>query len=64
MYSLWKIMCFFYLKPHKRIALHQIPKMMFFSASSYDPFNPFIFGGDKHPLTCLAGLYPEIIMHF
>ncbi len=36
MYSMWKIMCFFYLKPHKHIALHQI---MLFLATSYDPFN-------------------------
>ncbi len=36
MYSMWKIICFFNLKPHKHIALHQI---MFFLAMSYDPFN-------------------------
>ncbi len=31
-------MCFFYFKPHKHIALHQIHKIMFFLATSYDPF--------------------------
>ncbi len=30
---------FFNLKPHKHIALHQIHKIMFFLATSYDPFN-------------------------
>ncbi len=30
---------FFNLKPHKHIALHQIHKIMLFSATSYDPFN-------------------------
>ncbi len=39
MYSMWKIMCFLNLKPHKHIALHQIHKIMFFLATSYDPFN-------------------------
>ncbi len=39
MYSMWKIMCFFNLKPHKSITLHQIHKIMFFLATSYDPFN-------------------------
>ncbi len=29
---------FFNLKPHKHIALHQIHKIMFFLATSYDPF--------------------------
>ncbi len=29
---------FFYLKPRKHIALHQIHKIMLFLASSYDPF--------------------------
>ncbi len=38
MYSMWKIMCFFNLKPHKHIALHQIHQIMFFLATSYDPF--------------------------
>ncbi len=37
-YSMWKIMCFLNLKPHKHIALHQIHKIMFFLATSYDPF--------------------------
>ncbi len=32
MYSMWKIMFFFYVKPYKHIAL------MFFLATSYDPF--------------------------
>ncbi len=39
MYSMWKVMCFLNLKPHKRIALHQIHKIMLFLATSYDPFN-------------------------
>ncbi len=39
MYSMWKIMCFLNLKPCKHIALHQIHKIMFFLATSYDPFN-------------------------
>ncbi len=39
MYSMWKIMCFLNFKPHKHIALHQIHKIMFFLAMSYDPFN-------------------------
>ncbi len=42
MYSMWKIMFyvfFFYFKPHKHIALHQIHKIMFFLATTYDPFN-------------------------
>ncbi len=40
MYSMWKIMFFFFnFKPHKHIALHQIHKIMFFLATSYDPFN-------------------------
>ncbi len=39
MYSMWKIMCFLNLKPHKHIALHQIHKIMVFLATSYDPFN-------------------------
>ncbi len=43
MYSMWKIMCFFNLKPHKHIALHQIQKIMFFLATSYDHFNYFTF---------------------
>uniref|UniRef100_A0A673I8W1 A disintegrin and metalloproteinase with thrombospondin motifs 12-like n=1 Tax=Sinocyclocheilus rhinocerous TaxID=307959 RepID=A0A673I8W1_9TELE len=30
MYSMWKIVCFFNLKPHKHISLHQIHKRMFF----------------------------------
>ncbi len=30
-------MCFFNLKPHKHIALHQIHKIMLFLARSYDP---------------------------
>jgi len=38
MYSIWKIMCFLNFKPHKHIALHQIHKIMFFLAASYDPF--------------------------
>ncbi len=43
MYSMWKIMCFLNLKPHKHIALHQIHKIMLFLATSYDPFN--MYGG-------------------
>ncbi len=35
MYSMWKIMYFVNLKPHKYIALHQIHKIMFFLATSY-----------------------------
>ncbi len=35
MYSMWKIMYFGNLKPHKYIALHQIHKIMFFLATSY-----------------------------
>uniref|UniRef100_A0A671PV63 [histone H3]-trimethyl-L-lysine(4) demethylase n=1 Tax=Sinocyclocheilus anshuiensis TaxID=1608454 RepID=A0A671PV63_9TELE len=35
---MWK-MCFFNFKPHKHISLHQIHKIMFFLAASYDPFN-------------------------
>ncbi len=31
-------MCFFYFKPHKHIALHQIHKILLFLATSYDPF--------------------------
>ncbi len=38
MYSIWKIMCFFNLKPHNHIALHQVHKIMLFLATSYDPF--------------------------
>ncbi len=38
MYSMWKIMCFFNLKTHKHIALHQIHKIMLFLATSYNPF--------------------------
>ncbi len=43
MYSMWKIMCLLNLKPHKHIALHQIHKIMFFLATSYDPFKSAIF---------------------
>ncbi len=39
MYSMWKIMYFVNLKPHKYIALHQIYKIMLFLATSYDPFD-------------------------
>ncbi len=39
MYSMWKIMCFLNLEPRKYIALHQIHKIMFFLATSYDPYN-------------------------
>ncbi len=42
MYSMWKIMCFLNLKPHKNIELHQIHKIMFFLATSYDPFNDLV----------------------
>uniref|UniRef100_A0A8C1UMT5 Terminal uridylyl transferase 4 n=1 Tax=Cyprinus carpio TaxID=7962 RepID=A0A8C1UMT5_CYPCA len=38
MYSIWKIMCFLNLKQHKHISLHQIHKIIFFLAASYDPF--------------------------
>ncbi len=41
MYSMWKIMCLFNLKTHKHIALHQIQKIMFFLATSYDPFKQY-----------------------
>ncbi len=33
------IYIFFYFKPYKHIALHQIHKIMFFLATSYDLFN-------------------------
>ncbi len=33
---MWKIMCFFYLKPHKHIALYQIHKIMLFLAMSFN----------------------------
>ncbi len=33
------MMCFLNLEPRKHIALHQIHKIMFFLATSYDPFN-------------------------
>ncbi len=36
---MWKIMCFLNLEPNKHITLHQIHKVMFFLAASYDPFN-------------------------
>ncbi len=36
---------FFFLKPHKHIALHQIHKIMFFLATSYDPLS--VFFGDS-----------------
>ncbi len=39
MYSMWKIMCFLNLEPHKHISLHQIHKIMLFSETSYDPFD-------------------------
>ncbi len=39
MYSMWKIMYFVNLKPHKYIALHQIHQIMLFLATSYDPFD-------------------------
>ncbi len=38
MYSMWKIMCFLNLKLYIHIALHQIHKIKFFLAASYDPF--------------------------
>ncbi len=38
-YGMWKIMCFFNLKPRKHIALHQIHQIMLFLAPSYDSFN-------------------------
>ncbi len=39
MYSMWKIMCFFNLKPHKHIALHQIHQIMLFFSNVIYPFN-------------------------
>ncbi len=51
MYSMWKIMCFLNLKPHKRIALHQIHKIMLFLATSYH-------------MTPLKGIVqPKMIIH-
>ncbi len=41
-------MCFLNLEPRKHIALHQIHKIMFFLATSYDPFKTLIFA--KHIL--------------
>ncbi len=38
MYSMWIIMCFLNIKLHKHIALHQMHKIMFFLATSCDPF--------------------------
>ncbi len=38
---MWKIMCF-NLEPRKHIALHQIHKLMFFLATSYDPFKDHV----------------------
>ncbi len=38
-YTVWNFFFFFYLKPHKHMALHQIHKIMLFLATSYDPFN-------------------------
>ncbi len=38
---MWKIMCF-NLEPRKHIALHQIHKLMFFFATSYDPFKDHV----------------------
>ncbi len=38
MYSMWKIMFFFFTLNRINIALHQIHKIMFFLATSYDPF--------------------------
>ncbi len=43
MYDMWKIMCFFNLKLRKHIALHQIHKIMFFLAMSYNPFNSLAY---------------------
>ncbi len=42
MHNMWKIMCFLNFKPHKHIALHQIHKIMFFLATSYDPFKRWV----------------------
>ncbi len=47
MYSMWKIICFFNLKLHKHIALHQIHKIIFFLAMSYDPFKMGGWEGTK-----------------
>uniref|UniRef100_A0A671MAJ7 B-cell receptor CD22 n=1 Tax=Sinocyclocheilus anshuiensis TaxID=1608454 RepID=A0A671MAJ7_9TELE len=41
-YSMWKIMCFFNLKPHKHISLHQIHKIMFFLSSYGHHMTPLI----------------------
>ncbi len=38
MHSMWKIICFLNLKPHKTIELHQIQKIMFVLAASHDLF--------------------------
>ncbi len=55
MYSMWKIMCFLNHEPCKRIALHQIHKIMFFLAMSYDPFKKQ--EGGKNLFTAMNGLY-------
>ncbi len=59
MYSMWKIMCFLNLKNHKHIALHQIHKIMFFLATSYDPFKTtlYLFGTHMHTVTPLLTIY-------
>ncbi len=56
MYSMWKIMCFFNLKPHKNIALHQIHKIMFFLGASYDRFK---FARSKMCTTHLMPITPK-----
>ncbi len=38
MYSISKIICFFNLKPHKHIALHQVHKIMLFLATSFNNY--------------------------
>ncbi len=52
MYSMWKIMCFLNLEPRKHIALHQIHKIMFFLATSYDPSFFFSVGSDAIFQSC------------
>ncbi len=59
MYSMWKIMCFLNLKPHKHIALHQIHKIMFFLATSYDPFKATSFSRFLSFLNLLFSVYTK-----
>ncbi len=51
---------FFYLEPHKHIALHQIHQIMFFSATSYDPFNLTLQLNSVISLTDIMLIYQPI----